>query len=123
MTGRLRLAILVSGLGHLVHNVEEFGIGLALVGQSVIPAVVTVLLWLRAAHPTRRYLGWTLAWALIVIVGGGGSVFPFGFLPFVPAQTASHYAAHLVYAALQVPLVLVARRSVASPEHAAVADP
>lgn len=116
MTGRLRLAIVFSGLGHLVHNVEEFGIGLSLVGQSVIPTVVTVLLWLRAAHPTRRYLGWTLAWTVLVVIGGGGSVFPFDFLPFVPVQTTSHYAAHLAYAVLQLPLLGVTWHALAHRE-------
>jgi multisubunit Na+/H+ antiporter MnhB subunit len=76
-----------------------------MLGQSVIPVAVTVLLWLRATHPTRSYLGWTLAWTVLVIVGGGGSVFPLAFLPFVPDQTTSHYAAHLAYAVLQLPLL------------------
>ena len=40
MTRRLRIAILLSGLGHVVHNVEEFGVGTMLIGQTVSRAGV-----------------------------------------------------------------------------------
>lgn len=106
----LQVAVAVSGVGHVVHNVEEFGFGTVFVSQTMLPAAVTVLLFVLARRPTRRYLRATAIWALIVIVGGGGSVFPLSVLPFVPAQTVSHYAAHAAYAVLQVPLLMTAWR-------------
>ncbi len=48
--------------------------------------------------------GWTL---LHFAVGGILSVLPLPFLPFVPEQTLRHYVAHALYAAFQVPLLIV----------------
>lgn len=49
-------------------------------------------------------------------------MFPFGFLPFVPAQTTTHYAAHLVYAVLQLPLLVVARGGMSGLRRPAILD-
>jgi hypothetical protein len=38
------------------------------------------------------------------------SVLPWPFLPFVPEQTLQHYVAHVLYAAYQVPLLVVLLR-------------
>jgi hypothetical protein len=116
MTGSLRVVILISGLGHVVHNLEEFGFTMLALGQTVIPAAVTGLLFRAAVRPTRAYLVALGVWGLIVLVAGGGSVFPLPFLPFEPAQTVSHYLAHAVYAALQVPLLIVVWRALRRPE-------
>lgn len=76
--------------------------------EILFPLVVTVLLgvaWYRA--PGRMIYAAMAGWAAIVIVFGGGSVIPFGFLPFVPEQSVAHYAAHAVYAVTQLPLLWV----------------
>lgn len=110
MTRSLRVALGLSGLGHLIHNAEEFGLGLLFLAQSVVPLAITAAFLRTARRPTRRSLDLLGIWGLIVVVVGGGSVFPWPFLPFVPAQTVGHYAAHLVYALLQLPLLVLVRR-------------
>ncbi|HEY8735732.1 MAG TPA: hypothetical protein VIO62_01670 [Candidatus Dormibacteraeota bacterium] len=42
--------------------------------------------------------------------GGVVSVLPLPVLPFIPAQTLSHYTAHAVYAGSQLPLIALAIR-------------
>lgn len=115
MTRTLRAVILISGLGHVVHNLEEFGFTMLALGQTVIPAAVTALLFWAAVRPTRAYLVALGVWGLIVLVAGGGSVVPLPFLPFEPAQTVSHYLTHAVYAALQVPLLVVVWHALRQP--------
>lgn len=105
---RLCVALLVSGLGHLVHNLEEFGPTLLMLGQTAVPAGATALLFLAARRPTRGLHVAAGIWGLLVLVLGGASVLPWPFLPFEPAQTVSHYLAHVAYALLQVPLLVVA---------------
>jgi hypothetical protein len=36
------------------------------------------------------------------------TILPLGWLPFVPDQTVAHYAAHVIYAVCQVPLLTLA---------------
>jgi hypothetical protein len=108
VTRRLRIAVALSGLGHLIHNLEEFGLTILMVGQTVVPAVVTAILFVAVRRPTRTILRLAGVWAVVVIVVGGGSVLPLPFLPFTPAQTVSHYLTHLVYALLQLPLLVLA---------------
>lgn len=45
-----------------------------------------------------------------MIVVGGASTLPLAVWPFTPEQTVSHYAAHVVYAVAQFPLIWVAGR-------------
>lgn len=116
----LRAAIVLSGLGHVVHNVAEFSAGADSLRQTVLPAAVTVALLVAARRPTRRVLLAGGAWAGVVVLVGAASVFPLPFLPFVPAQTAGHYAAHGVHALLQVPLLFIVQSSRAAPAHPAV---
>ena len=108
-------ALIVSGLGHVVHNLEEFPISILIGWETLFPLGVTILLgvaWYR--HPGRSTFAAMAGWAAIVIVFGGGSLIPFGFLPFVPEQSVSHYAAHAVYAVMQLPLLWVGVRGVQS---------
>lgn len=110
MTGRLRIAVVLSGAGHLVHNVEEFGLAILTGPETLFPVTVTLLFLWRAERPTRPYLVTLGAWVTLVLVAGGGSVFPLPFLPFVPEQTVSYYLAHLAYALLQIPALAMIRR-------------
>lgn len=116
MTRRLRLALAVSAAGHVVHNVEEFGLTLPAAGHAIVPLGVSALLMWAARSPTPRMLGAAALWGLTVLVIGGGSVLPWSFLPFVPAQTAGHYAAHTAYALLQLPLLVVVRHAWRTPD-------
>lgn len=106
------VAAVVSIAGHVVHNLEEFPLAVLVGWETLVPVGVTVLLvaWLLG-RPGRSASLATAGWALLVIVVGGGSVLPLPIWPFVPAQTVSHYAAHVVYALTQVPLLWVAVRS------------
>ena len=101
-------ALIASGLGHVIHNLHEFPVEILFGWETLFPLAVTVLLgvaWYRG--PARRTYAAMAGWAAIVIVFGGGSVIPFGFLPFVPEQSVAHYAAHVVYAVTQLPLLWV----------------
>ena len=50
------------------------------------------------------------------LAGGALSVLPLSVLPFQPEQTVRHYSFHLLYAATQVPLLVVAYQlAVATP--------
>lgn len=95
--------------GQVVHNLAEFPPAILTAPETLVPVAVSVLLGValfRWPGTTSSLL--TAGWAVLVIVGGGASVLPLGVLPFTPAQTAGHYAAHVVYAVAQVPLLWVA---------------
>jgi len=70
-----------------------------------------VLLAGWAVRPLRRSatVG-LLVWGWLNLVGGALSVLPLPFLPFRPEQTLHHYAFHVVYAVLQIPLLVVTTR-------------
>jgi hypothetical protein len=104
-------AIAVGGM--LVHNALELGPAFLVSPETTVPVgLYAVLTWLvrrpRTSAVSRLAL---LFWALLnLVVGGIVSVLPLGLFPFVPDQSLGHYGAHAVYAASQVPLVLVAIR-------------
>lgn len=102
-------AIGASILGLLVHNLEEFPLSILFAWETLFPLGIAVILGIVMIHRPGRvvYLA-AGAWAGLVIVVGGGSVLPLGIWPFVPAQTVSHYAAHVVYAVAQFPLLWIA---------------
>lgn len=99
-------ALLVSAGGHVLHNLAEFPVGILLGPETLVPLAVTILLgvgWLvRRGRGTYAAMA---AWAAIVLVVGGGSVLPLEVLPFAPEQSVAHYAAHLLYAVAQLPLL------------------
>lgn len=105
------VAVGVSLVGLLVHNLEEFSATILLAPETWVPAGITVLLGvLMLRRPGQGVFAAALAWASVVAVVGGGSVLPLPIWPFEPAQTVTHYAAHVVYAVAQVPLLWVAWR-------------
>lgn len=110
------VAAIASGAGHVVHNLAEFPPAVLLGPETLGPLGVTaVLAWAMLYRPSRVTFLAAAGWALVVIVGGGATVYPFAFLPFSPEQTVSHYAVHLLYAVAQLPLLWVAgRRSLAA---------
>lgn len=104
-------AVLASVAGLVVHNLAEFPLSILLGPETLVPAAVTVLLGaVVVRRPSRRVFAVVAGWAIVVIVLGGGSVLPLSIWPFVPDQTTGHYAAHVVYALAQVPLLWVAWR-------------
>lgn len=105
-TNQLTWGLVLSGAGHPIHNVQEFGLGVLAGVETLLPVGITVLL--IAAVRRRTSQGVLLVvgmWALVVLVVGGGSVFPLALLPFEPEQSAAHYITHAVYALLQLPLL------------------
>jgi len=102
------VAVAVSWLGLFFHNVADLPGHSVLDPESAVPALVAVgllVVWLasRGHLMARRAL---LAWGWLHLVGGALSVLPLPVLPYAPEQSLHHYAAHAVYAAAQLPLVL-----------------
>jgi hypothetical protein len=56
--------------------------------------------------------GWGV---LNLVIGGIVTVLPLAILPFVPEQSVTHYAAHVVYALGQFPLVVLGYRALRAP--------
>jgi len=44
--------------------------------------------------------------ALNLVGGGIISVLPLSFLPFMPAQNATHYLVHVFYSVAEIPLIM-----------------
>jgi hypothetical protein len=108
--GPILLFGLLSWLGEYLHNLFELPQLTLLSPENGLPALTTlVLVGVWALGPSRRIGAWLLLlWAALHLVGGAiVSVLPLEFLPFYPAQTLAHYAAHLLYGLAQVPLILL----------------
>lgn len=95
--------------GFFVHNLADLPGQSLLRPESLVPTLLTVAilpLWLVPA--TRTWGAWLLLiWGALNLMGGALSVLPLPFLPFAPEQSVQHYAFHGLYAATQLPLVLV----------------
>ncbi len=90
-TDQLARGLVLSGAGHLIHNVQEFGLGVRAGVESLLPVGITVLLIPTVRRRTSRgVLLVTGTWAMIVLVVGVGSVFPLAVLPFEPEQSTAH---------------------------------
>ena len=103
---------LVSWFGMIVHDRISLPELSLLAPEVVLPTLVSVALFAAWwAWPGRLSFGFLLGWTLLhFAVGGLLSVLPWPFLPFMPEQTLQHYVAHLLYAACQVPLLVVLLR-------------
>ena len=110
--GPVVIATVLSWLGLYIHNVNDLPHQTPLSPDSGIPgAILLVLLAMWCIRPLRRpATTLLLAWAWLDLIGGALSVLPLPFLPFHPEQTLRHYSFHVVYAVLQVPLIVVATR-------------
>lgn len=107
----LLLAAALSTLGLVIHNVEEFGASILLRPETVGPVAVTAILAVALVRrPGRSAVTLLGVWGLMHLLLGGPSVLPLPFMPFVPEQTWSHYAAHAVYIATQIPLLALCWR-------------
>lgn len=110
--------------GMLAHNLSEFGPAFLLGPETLLPVVLYAVLVVFAGREASGI--WVrvalVAWVLLnLVVGGVVSVLPLAILPFIPEQTGGHYAAHLVYAVAQVPLLLIAIRAVRTGDAATAA--
>lgn len=106
-------ALALSTLGGWVHNIREFPSIGAVAPEMVatwLPAVALGVWWL--VRPSRAARWTIIAWALLnLVLGAALSVLPLSIWPWTPEQSGSHYASHLFYAVLQIPLLVVAWRS------------
>lgn len=94
-------------LGFYIHNIVDLPGQSFLSPETGLPTLVYLVLfiaWWR--FPSGRGILWLFfGWALLNLIGGGLSVFPFPFLPFYPEQSVRHYFFHVVYGAAQLPLI------------------
>ena len=101
-------ATTISWLGFLVHNVADLPGQTFLSPETLWPSLITVALLGIYSAGLKRVAGIGLAiWATLNLVGGALSVLPLPILPFEPEQTLRHYSFHLLYAATQVPLLVL----------------
>lgn len=113
MTKWVPVAVVVSWVGFVVHNVADLH-GVSLVGPEYLyPTLVYVVLgalwWWTTTRRVSIHL--LLGWCLLHLVGGAiVSVLPLPFLPFAPEQSLYHYAFHVLYGAAQVPLLVLVLR-------------
>lgn len=107
--------IALSVLGLMAHNAREFGLaGLGDVSTGTIPmtvlAMAIVILYGRAPRARKVTAALMAGYGLLNLIGGGLSVLPLPFLPFVPEQSFTHYLSHVIYALSQIPLIWVGLR-------------
>lgn len=102
--------VALAWVGLAVHNIADLPHQTVLSPETLVPTLVWLLLLALWAVPATRRAGlWALlGWAVVNLVGGALSVLPLPVLPFAPEQTARHYAFHGVYAATQIPLLVLA---------------
>lgn len=106
-------ALTLSAASMLAHNLYELPlspIDLENSGPIAFAAILGVAYALRPASKVvaAAALGWGV---LNLVIGGIVTVLPLSILPFVPEQSVTHYAAHVVYALGQVPLVVLGYRA------------
>ena len=105
------LLVALSWFGLVVHNFIERVDG-STAYMAVVGAMVYAVWWLVPA----RWLGdWILVLlAAVHLLGAIVTIIPLAILPFVPEQSATHYASHVVYGSAQLPLVwVIVRRRLA----------
>ena len=82
-------------------------------GILVVRACTVLLGIAYALRPDSKAIAaGALGWGVLnLVIGGIVTVLPLPILPFAPEQSLSHYAAHVVYALGQVPLVILSSRA------------
>jgi hypothetical protein len=106
-------ALAASALSMLAHNLYELPLSPIDLENSGPIAFAGILGIAYAVRPSSKavaaaLLGWGV---LNLVIGGIVTVLPLPILPFVPEQSVTHYAAHVVYTLGQVPLVLLSYRA------------
>ena len=119
---RIAAALALSWVGLYLHNLRELDLPLWRPENSatLFVAAGLAVAWWR--WPGRGVGMLLMAWgALHLIAGAVLSVLPLGLFPFEPEQSLSHYASHLLYGLLQLPLLAGARQAVRA--HASAIPP
>ena len=106
-------ALALSAGSMLAHNLYELPLRPIDLENAGPIAVAAILGAAYAFHPeSKAVAAAALGWGVLnLVIGGIVSVLPLSILPFVPEQSITHYAAHVVYAVGQVPLVVVSFRA------------
>lgn len=106
---RIVLFAAISWLGLWVHELHRVPnlLGFTPDGDLfMLPVVTGLAIWWIRSHSNGALVALAV-YGAVNLVGGLVSVFPFGWLPFSPEQTASHYGVHIVYAVCQLPLLAI----------------
>lgn len=107
---RVIVATAVSWLGlwaHELHRVPAL-LGLTPDGDLfMVPVAVVLAVWWSRSRGAPA-AGALATYAAVNLAGGMVSVLPLGWLPFMPEQSVAHYAAHIIYAVCQLPLLTLA---------------
>jgi hypothetical protein len=101
---------LLSWAGMYIHNAVELPMLSLFSPENLGPGLLSLVLFLGwQLRPQRQLFVFAmLAWALLhFVVGGILSVLPLAVWPFVPEQSLTHYLAHVLYAAAQLPLIFL----------------
>ncbi len=107
--GTMPVLAFLSWVGMIVHNrVELPGLSYSR-PEYVIPSLVSLGLlvaWWTDMGRRRLWLWMLLGWAgMHFLVGAIPSVVPIPIWPFVPEQSLRHFASHVIYGLLQMPLI------------------
>jgi hypothetical protein len=71
----------------------------------MLGVALVLVMWRRRPAAVLRAFGWVLFAGAIL------TVLPLPILPFAPEQTVEHYAAHVIFALAQVPLLRLGANS------------
>jgi hypothetical protein len=105
----LSLAAAVAWLGAWFHNLRESagtnGLTADTAAELVVLVVLIALTWCipHALWPRAILLGCALVWC----VGGTMSVLPLPIWPWIPEQSVSHFATHILVVGAQSPLIVL----------------
>lgn len=110
-------ALTLSALSMLAHNLYELPLSPVDAENSGPIAFAALLGVAYAVRPDSKAVAASIVgWAVLnLVIGGIVSVLPLSILPFVPEQSLTHYAAHVVYAVGQIPLVVLGYRALRAP--------
>jgi hypothetical protein len=104
---RFVVATAVSWLGLWVHELHRVPrlIGFTPDGDLfMLPIAAGLAFWWSRARGTPA-AGALAIYATVNLVGAVVTILRLGWLPFVPDQTVAHYAAQVIYAVCQLPLL------------------
>jgi hypothetical protein len=107
---RVVVATAVSWLGLWVHELHRVPrlLGFTPVGDLfMLPIAAGLALWWSRSRGAPAACALAI-YATVNLVGAVVTILPLGWLPFVPDQTVAHYAAHVIYAVCQLPLLTLA---------------
>jgi hypothetical protein len=102
-------AAALSWLGEYIHNQIALPQLTLLSPANSLVALGTILLFLAWwLLPYRRLIATLLlAWGVLNLAWAIATILPTNFLPFSPEQTLEHYFAHVIYALVQMPLIVI----------------